>query len=139
MLMYGTTMFMVEVVAKPRPHPGLWSTAGVFRDTIAWLLAWPPRARLRPGSGISPGIRLIETLVQEAGTGEAGSEGLVMLPYFAGERTPIFDPDARGVICGLTLSHGRGHLYRAALEATATACGTSSKPCVKPAEAARAS
>ena len=48
-----------------------------------------------------------------------GSDGLIILPYFAGERTPIFDPDARGVICGLTLSHGRGHLYRAALEATA--------------------
>jgi xylulokinase len=42
-----------------------------------------------------------------------------MLPYFAGERTPIMDPDARGVIAGLTLSHTRGDLYRAALEATA--------------------
>jgi xylulokinase len=42
-----------------------------------------------------------------------------MLPYFAGERTPIMDPDARGVIAGLTLTHTRGDLYRAALEATA--------------------
>ncbi|WP_244632210.1 FGGY-family carbohydrate kinase [Microbacterium sp. Se63.02b] len=42
-----------------------------------------------------------------------------MLPYFAGERTPIQDPDARGVIAGLTLEHTRGDLYRAALEATA--------------------
>lgn len=42
-----------------------------------------------------------------------------MLPYFAGERTPIGDPDARGVIAGLTISHTRGDLYRAALEATA--------------------
>jgi xylulokinase len=42
-----------------------------------------------------------------------------MLPYFAGERTPILDPDARGVIAGLTLDHTRGDLYRAALEATA--------------------
>jgi xylulokinase len=42
-----------------------------------------------------------------------------MLPYFAGERTPYFDPRARGVIAGLTLAHGRGDLYRAALEATA--------------------
>jgi xylulokinase len=42
-----------------------------------------------------------------------------MLPYFAGERTPIMDPDARGTITGLTLSHTRGDLYRAALEATA--------------------
>ena len=42
-----------------------------------------------------------------------------MLPYFAGERTPLFDPQARGVIAGLTLRHGRGHLYRSLLEATA--------------------
>ena len=47
-----------------------------------------------------------------------GANGLVMLPYFAGERTPIMDPDARGVIAGLTLAHTRGDLYRAALEAT---------------------
>jgi xylulokinase len=43
----------------------------------------------------------------------------VVLPYFAGERTPLFDPQARGVVAGLTLSHGRGHLYRSLLEATA--------------------
>jgi xylulokinase len=42
-----------------------------------------------------------------------------VLPYFAGERTPIFDPDARGVIAGLTLEHGRAELYRAALEGVA--------------------
>ena len=41
------------------------------------------------------------------------------MPYFAGERTPVSDPKARGVVCGLTLSHGQGHLYRAMLEATA--------------------
>ncbi|MDQ3541972.1 MAG: FGGY-family carbohydrate kinase, partial [Chloroflexota bacterium] len=49
----------------------------------------------------------------------AGSDGLICLPYFAGERTPINDPDARGVFAGLTLSHTRGHLYRALLEGTA--------------------
>lgn len=49
----------------------------------------------------------------------AGARGLLMLPYFAGERTPIADPDARGVIAGLTVDHTRGDLYRAALEATA--------------------
>ena len=41
-----------------------------------------------------------------------------MLPYLAGERTPIFDPHARGVIAGLRVDHGRGDLLRAALEAT---------------------
>ena len=50
-----------------------------------------------------------------------GAPGLVTLPYFGGERCPILDPLARGTICGLTLSHGRGHLYRALLEATAYA------------------
>jgi xylulokinase len=46
-----------------------------------------------------------------------GAEGLVMLPYFLGQRTPIFDPHARGAFVGLTLAHGRAHLYRAILEA----------------------
>ena len=45
------------------------------------------------------------------------SDGLIVLPYFLGEKTPLFDPDARGVFFGLTLSHTRAHLYRAALEA----------------------
>ena len=44
-----------------------------------------------------------------------------MLPYFAGERTPILDPDARGTITGLTLRHGSGSLYRASLEGIAYA------------------
>jgi xylulokinase len=44
------------------------------------------------------------------------SEGLIVLPYFLGEKTPIFDPDARGVLCGLTLSHGPAHIFRAILE-----------------------
>lgn len=55
-------------------------------------------------------------LAEESGP---GAGGLLMLPYFAGERTPITDPRARGVIAGLTLSHTRGDLYRAALEGTA--------------------
>ncbi|MGI8587392.1 MAG: FGGY-family carbohydrate kinase [Chloroflexia bacterium] len=118
MLMYGTTMFLVEVVSQPRPHRTLWSTAGVFPGTYSLaagmatsgaLTAW-----LREISGDLP----YEQLVREAAAVAPGADGLVVLPYFAGERTPIFDPRARGVIAGLTLSHGRGHLYRALLEAT---------------------
>jgi xylulokinase len=52
----------------------------------------------------------------EASAVPPGSEGLLMLPYFAGERTPVFDPRARGVVTGLTLRHRRGHLIRAAYE-----------------------
>jgi xylulokinase len=50
-----------------------------------------------------------------------GSEGLVFLPYLTGERTPYFDPTARGAWIGLRLSHSRGHLLRAALEGVAFA------------------
>jgi xylulokinase len=60
-----------------------------------------------------------DRLVAEAYQSPAGAHGLLMLPYFAGERTPLFDPDARGVLIGLTLRHNRGDIYRAALEATA--------------------
>jgi xylulokinase len=45
-----------------------------------------------------------------------GARGLVALPYFAGERTPIHDPRARGVFFGLTLAHTRADMYRALLE-----------------------
>jgi xylulokinase len=55
----------------------------------------------------------------EAAGAPAGSDGLVVLPYFLGEKTPVLDPAARGVFFGLTLSHGRGHLHRALLEAVA--------------------
>ncbi|MGB9673992.1 MAG: FGGY-family carbohydrate kinase, partial [Anaerolineales bacterium] len=42
-----------------------------------------------------------------------GSDGLILLPYFIGEKTPIFDPLARGIFFGLTLQHTRAHLYHA--------------------------
>jgi ribulose kinase len=45
-----------------------------------------------------------------------GSEGLVVLDYFQGNRSPYTDPQARGLISGLSLRHGPGHLFRAILE-----------------------
>jgi len=50
-----------------------------------------------------------------------GSDGLVVLPYFMGERTPLWDVDARGVLFGLSLSHTKGHLIRAMMESVAYA------------------
>jgi xylulokinase len=46
-------------------------------------------------------------------------EGLTFLPYLTGERTPHFDPDARGAFAGLTVRHDRGALARAVLEGVA--------------------
>lgn len=48
-----------------------------------------------------------------------GSEGLLLLPYFLGEKTPINDPRAQGALIGLGLHHTLGHIWRAALEAVA--------------------
>jgi xylulokinase len=52
-----------------------------------------------------------------AAASRPGANGLVALPYFYGERTPINDPQARGLIAGLTLAHTRADVYRALLEA----------------------
>ncbi len=60
-------------------------------------------------------------LAEDAAKSPVGSNGLLTLPYMSGERTPIFDPKARGVIAGLSLSHTRGDLYRSFLEGTAFA------------------
>jgi xylulokinase len=48
-----------------------------------------------------------------------GSERLIFLPFLAGERAPIWDPKARGIFFGLSLTHKRAHLTRAILEAVA--------------------
>jgi len=61
-------------------------------------------------------------LTQEAEKSPPGAKGLVVLPYFSGERTPIHDPQAKGMIFGLNLTHERGDLFRALLEGIA--CGT---------------
>jgi sugar (pentulose or hexulose) kinase len=50
-----------------------------------------------------------------------GAEGLVFLPYLMGERSPVWDGRASGAFVGLTLAHGRAHLYRAVLEGVAFA------------------
>jgi xylulokinase len=59
------------------------------------------------------------TLDAAAAAVPAGAEGLVMLPYLLGEKTPLHDPAARGVLFGLGLHHRRAHLWRALLEAVA--------------------
>jgi xylulokinase len=48
-----------------------------------------------------------------------GAEGLVLLPYFLGEKTPLHDPCARGTLVGLGLHHTLAHIWRAALEGIA--------------------
>lgn len=129
MLMYGTTMFLVNTLDHRVTVPELWGTVGAFPGTrnlaggmatsgaiTTWL-----RDLLGSSGEDHPGQRRLDygELTELAAASPPGANGLLMLPYFAGERTPIADPDARGVIAGLTLEHTAGDLYRAALEATA--------------------
>ncbi|MEU6551662.1 FGGY-family carbohydrate kinase [Streptomyces sp. NPDC046915] len=118
MLMYGTTMFLIHTVPKPLTSPSLWGTVGALPGTrnLAGGMATSGAVTNWLRDLFAGGDHTeLTRLAAESGP---GANGLLMLPYFSGERTPVMDPDARGVIAGLTLSHTRGDLYRAALEAT---------------------
>ncbi len=123
MLMYGTTTFFILVTPGPVRQRGMWSTAYCLPGTydVAAGMATTGALTRWFRDGLARDLREggYATLTQEAEAVRPGSMGLVVLPYFSGERTPIQDPDARGVIAGLTLAHTRGHLYRALLEGTA--------------------
>jgi xylulokinase len=128
MMMYGSTIFMIQVTdndqarderlwANPYLFPGTWcllagmATSGAlirwFRDNFAKELITAEEN----GEENSYSV-----LAREADVTPAGAEGVIVLPYFSGERTPIMDPRARGMIFGLSLTHTRGHLFRSILE-----------------------
>lgn len=128
MVMYGSTLFLIDLVERPHPDRRMWTAAYCLPDRHAvtgsitssgLLTAWfrdqlggVELARANAG-----GANAYVQLAELAADVSPGSAGLVCLPYFAGERTPLDDPDARGVFAGLTLRHTRGHLYRSVLEA----------------------
>jgi xylulokinase len=124
MMMYGSTIFIIQVTDVPVRDPRLWyapwlvpgqhaSMAGLatsgtlthwFRDQFARELS---RQDAFP------------KLAEEAAASSPGANGLIMLPYFSGERTPIHDPKAKGAFFGLNLTHTRGDMYRALIEGIA--------------------
>lgn len=63
----------------------------------------------------------IDGMLEEASKVSPGAEGLVSLPYIAGERAPIYDADARAVFFGIDSHHTRAHFVRAVLEGVAFA------------------
>ena len=97
----------------PAPIPGRWVYGGAMAGT-GKALDWLRESALAGGTDLA-------TLLAEAAASPPGAEGLVFLPYLAGERSPIWDPSARGAFAGLSLAHGRAHLARAVLEAAALA------------------
>jgi xylulokinase len=118
LLTYGSTMFLVAPARRGRPHPGLWRTAGLTSGSQS-LAAGMATSGLLAG-WLSELTKLgLDELRDSAFSIAPGADGLLLLPYFAGERSPLFDPGARGVALGLRLSHGPPHLMRAVYEATA--------------------
>ncbi|TSA22790.1 MAG: carbohydrate kinase [Actinomycetales bacterium] len=89
------------------PIPGKWLPNGCMA-TSGSLLRWEQK--------ILNGVDL-ETLDNEAQNSEAGA--LLTLPYFLGEKSPLHDPNLRGVISGLHLGTTRGDIHRSFLEAIA--------------------
>ncbi|MEU0497366.1 FGGY-family carbohydrate kinase [Mycobacterium sp. NPDC006124] len=116
MLMYGSTMFLVQIIDEYHSDPALWTTAGVERGSLALAAGTSTAGSMIGWLQSITGGATFEELTAEASAVPAGCEGLIALPYLAGERTPVFDPSARGLFAGLTLRHGRGHLFRAAYE-----------------------
>ena len=100
---------------------GIW---GTYADAVIPGLHVVEGGQTSTGSVVSwirrtLGSPSYEELNHEAAELEPGSEGVVIQEHFQGNRTPHTDPLSRGVISGLTLKHGRGHLFRAALEGIA--------------------
>ncbi|MDP9482548.1 MAG: FGGY-family carbohydrate kinase, partial [Chloroflexota bacterium] len=97
------------VFGAAAPIPGRWFLGGAMNAT-GKALDWLREDVL--GDAVSTA-----DLLAEAGAVPPGADGLVFLPYLAGERSPIWDPTARGAFVGLTLRHRRAHLARAVIEA----------------------
>lgn len=87
--------------------PGKYIASGCMASSGS-LIKWF-RNEFAPGSSYADLDAAAEAI-------PAGSDGLILLPYFLGEKTPIQDPQARGTLVGLTLSHTHAHVYRAVLE-----------------------
>jgi len=124
MMMYGSTIFIVALTEGRVRDPRLWYAPWLFEGrhacmaglaTSGTLTHWfrDQFARDLPRDDAFP------TLAAEAAEAPAGADGLLFLPYFSGERTPIHDPHAKGAFFGLNLTHTRAHMFRAVLEGIA--------------------
>lgn len=67
------------------------------------------------------GVSVFKIMDNEAKQISPGSDGLIFLPYLAGERSPLWDKNAKGVYFGLSFNKTRAHMIRALLEGCAYA------------------
>jgi len=124
MMMYGSTIFIILRAATQVTDSRIWYAPWLFEGehasmaglaTSGTLTHWF-RDQLARDLDTTEAFAL---LAEEAHTSPPGANGLLMLPYFSGERTPIHDINARGALFGLNLTHTRGDIYRALIEGIA--------------------
>ncbi len=124
MVMYGSTIFVIQVTSDPVRDPRLWYAPWLFPGLHAAMAGLATSGTLTHWlrdqfARELPREEAFSTLTREAAATPKGARGLLCLPYFSGERTPIHDPLAKGAFFGLNLTHGRGEMFRAALEGIA--------------------
>lgn len=126
----GTSFVHLALTEKPVFHPGLWGPyPGALIEGL-WLLEggqvscgsltrWFKEQLAGELAFTHPGEEPYQVLAGEAAGIPPGSEGLIVLDTWQGNRTPYRDPLARGAVWGMTLAHTRAHLYRAVMESVA--------------------
>ena len=124
MLMFGSSNFFIlktdELIPTRRFWSGTWLDDGGYTisggmSTTGSLTRWFKDVfNLENADELSENI--YETMEKLLDQSPSGAKGLIALPYFEGERTPIQDPEACGVFFGLHLNHNRADIYRALLE-----------------------
>ncbi|MBV6657980.1 MAG: FGGY-family carbohydrate kinase [Devosiaceae bacterium] len=124
MMMYGSTIFIITVTAEQLSDPRLWHAPWLFEGEYAAMAGLATSGTLTHWFRDQFAKELAKedafpVLAKEAMASPPGAKGLLCLPYFSGERTPIHDPSAKGTFFGLDLTHERGDLYRAVIEGIA--------------------
>jgi len=124
MMMYGSTIFIITLTRARVRDARLWYAPWLFEGQHASMAGLATSGTLTHWfrdqfARELPRDVAFSRLLAEAEAVPAGAEGLLFLPYFSGERTPIHDPLAKGAFFGLNLTHTRGHLFRAVLEGIA--------------------
>ena len=124
LLMYGSTIFIIQITPVRVPDARLWYAPWFFPGKHAAMSGLATSGTLSHwfreqfARELDPATAVM-ALALEAEGSPPGAKGMVMLPYFSGERTPIHDTEARGVLFGMNLTHTRGDIYRALFEGIA--------------------
>ncbi len=124
MMMYGSTIFIITLTENRVRDGRLWYAPWLYPGGHASMAGLATSGTLTHWFRDQFARELTKeeafpVLAQEAEVSPPGAKGLLLLPYFSGERTPIHDTNASGTFFGLNLTHTRGDMYRALLEGIA--------------------